>query len=99
MKDYQIIDKFTNAVIKCGGRIVIDDFENGFSNLVHLFKIQADYIKIDGEIIKSICDDAYACELMEIIAKFVENKNPETLKNAGIKYSQGYYYSKPEKKI
>jgi len=112
IKDYQIIDAFTDAIISAGGKIAIDDFGNGFSNLVHLLKINADYIKIDGEIVKNICNDEYALELMQIIsswaerhnryviAEFVENEEIQKLvKNSGIRYSQGYYYSRPEKRF
>lgn len=112
IKDYQIIDAFTDAIINAGGQIAIDDFGSGFSNLVYLFRINAQYIKIDGEIIKNICTDESACEIMEIItqwakkhnkfviAEFVENEQIQKIvSDYGIKYSQGYYYSKPEKRF
>lgn len=112
IKDYQIIDAFTNAVINAGGKIAIDDFGNGFSNLVYLFRINAQYIKIDGEIVKNICKDECARELMEIIAswaerhdrfviaEFVENAEIQKLvSDCGIRYSQGYHYSMPEKRF
>lgn len=112
IKDYQIIEAFTDAVINAGGQIAIDDFGSGFSNLVYLFRINAKYIKIDGEIIKNILKDEFALEIMEIIsdwakkhdrfiiAEFVENEDIQKLVcQYGIKYSQGYYYSKPEKRF
>lgn len=112
IKDYQIIDAFTDAIINAGGQIAIDDFGSGFSNLIYLFRINAQYIKIDGEIIKNICSDEYALEIMgiisqwakkhdkQVIAEFVENEDIQKLvSDYGIKYSQGYYYSKPEKRF
>ncbi|MGN0677641.1 MAG: EAL domain-containing protein, partial [Ruminococcus sp.] len=107
-----IIDAFTDAIINAGGQIAIDDFGSGFSNLIYLFRINAQYIKIDGEIIKNICSDEYALEIMgiisqwakkhnkSVIAEFVENEDIQKLvSDHGIKYSQGYYYSKPEKRF
>lgn len=112
IKDYQIVEEFTSAVIKRGGKIAIDDFGSGFSNFIHLLKIPAEYIKIDGEIIKRICDDPYALEVVELIAALAEKHNKfviaeyienddiqQLINNAGIRYSQGYLYSKPERRF
>ncbi|MGN0620436.1 MAG: EAL domain-containing protein [Porcipelethomonas sp.] len=108
IEDYQIIFEFVEKVHGAGGKIAIDDFGSGFSNIVHVFKIPSDYIKIDGEIIKNICSDIYAQEFLEmiscwadkhkkeIIAEFVENEDIQNVININnIRYSQGYLYSKP----
>jgi len=94
-----------------GARIAIDDFGTGYSNFDYLLKIKADYIKIDGSIIKLIAKDeraqdvvhsivSYAQKLnMETIAEFISD---ETLEKAaiemGIDYLQGYHLGKPEPK-
>ncbi|PLX68714.1 MAG: hypothetical protein C0603_06055 [Denitrovibrio sp.] len=94
-----------------GARIAIDDFGTGYYNFDYLLKIKADYIKIDGSIIKLIAKDeraqdvvhsivSYAQKLnMETIAEFISD---ETLEKAaiemGIDYLQGYHLGKPEPK-
>lgn len=106
--DYQVIFEFVEKVHQAGGRIAIDDFGSGFSNIVHIFKIKSDYIKIDGEIIKNINSDIYALEFLEmisywarkhskeIIAEFVENHQIQKIvEQNDIRFSQGYLYSKP----
>lgn len=108
--DYQVILEFAKKIHSLGGKIAIDDFGSGFSNIVHVFKIPADYIKIDGEIIKHVTSDAYAREFLEmisewskkhskeIIAEFVENDSIQHIvEHHGIRFSQGYLYSKPSK--
>lgn len=108
IEDYQVIFEFTEQIHELGGKIAIDDFGSGFSNMVHVFKIPSDYIKIDGEIIKNICTDIYALEFLgmisdwakkhckEIIAEFVENQEiQDIIESHDIRYSQGYLYSKP----
>jgi EAL domain-containing protein (putative c-di-GMP-specific phosphodiesterase class I) len=110
--DYPVVFEFVDKVHKAGGRIAIDDFGSGFSNIVNLFKINSDYIKIDGEIIKHICDDVYALEFLEmisswahrhekeVIAEFVENDAIQKIVNSNsIKFSQGFLYSKPERRF
>lgn len=108
--DYQVIFEFVEKVHEAGGKIAIDDFGSGFSNIVHVFKIPSDYIKIDGEIIKNITSDVYALEFLEmisgwskkhskeIIAEFVEDNSIQGIvEQNGIRFSQGYLYSKPSK--
>lgn len=108
IEDYQVIHEFTEKVHEAGGKIAIDDFGSGFSNIVNIFKIQSDYIKIDGEIIKNIECDVYALEFLEmisfwakkhdkeIVAEFVENnKIQNIIEQYDIRFSQGYLYSKP----
>ncbi len=110
--DYQVIFEFVEKVHNAGGAIAIDDFGSGFSNIVNIFKIQSDYIKIDGEIIKNIRQDIFAREFLEmisgwaqkhnkeIIAEFVESADiQEIIEENNIRYSQGYLYSKPRKII
>lgn len=108
--DYQVIFEFVEKVHEAGGKIAIDDFGSGFSNIVHIFKIPSDYIKIDGEIIKNITSDVFALEFLEmisgwskkhskeIIAEFVEDNSIQGIvEQNGIRFSQGYLYSKPSK--
>lgn len=108
--DYQIIFEFVDKIHECGGSIAIDDFGSGFSNIVNVFKIKSDYIKIDGEIIRNISSDTYALEFLEmiafwakkhskeIIAEFVENDTIQQIVERNcIHFSQGYLYSKPHR--
>lgn len=108
--NYQVINEFVEQVHQSGGKIAIDDFGSGFSNMVHVFKINSDFIKIDGEIVKNICSDVYALEFLEmiatwsakhnkdVIAEFIENQDIQDLvEKYNIKFSQGYLYSKPSK--
>lgn len=48
-----MIEFITMAKSK-GCKIAIDDFGSGYSNFEYLVKLQADYIKIDGSLIKNI---------------------------------------------
>lgn len=106
--DYQYIEQFAESIHDHGARIAIDDFGSGFSNLLHIIKIDADILKIDGEIIKVICQDESCREFVaiinewcrredkEVIGEFVENEEiQQTIEKIGITHSQGYYFAKP----
>ncbi|MCX7738984.1 MAG: bifunctional diguanylate cyclase/phosphodiesterase [Hydrogenothermaceae bacterium] len=101
----KVVERFRNA----GYEICIDDFGSGYSNFVYLLKLRVDYLKLDANLIRNIHKDNVSravvkminefCKNMgiKVIAEFVENENIlNVLKNIGIKYGQGYYFSKPE---
>jgi EAL domain-containing protein (putative c-di-GMP-specific phosphodiesterase class I) len=77
-----------------------------------LIRLKADYVKIDGSIIKQIESDESAKELvlsivrfakksnMKIIAEFVSSeKIANILRDIGVDYAQGFYYGKPEQTL
>lgn len=107
--DYDYIRQFSERVREKGAKIAIDDFGSGYSSLMHIIRIDADFIKIDGEIIRTIYEDKKCREFVGIInfwcqsqkksliAEFAENAEiQEVLERMGVAYSQGYYFSKPE---
>ncbi|MCI7760078.1 MAG: EAL domain-containing protein, partial [[Eubacterium] saphenum] len=90
-------------------RVAIDDFGSGFSNLLHILRIDADYLKIDGEIIRMINDDEKIMQFVgflsswwkerhkQVIAEYVENAEIQgKIEKMGISFSQGYFFSKPQ---
>ncbi|MEE3466978.1 MAG: EAL domain-containing protein [Eubacterium sp.] len=112
--DYEYVVSFVDRVHGLGGRISIDDFGSGYSNLQHVLSIQADYLKLDGSIIRNCTVDRDSENLvalmggwrdlsarkMQIIAEYVENEEiQQKMKMYGIDFSQGYLFSKPSPEI
>ena len=108
--DYNLMVAFVDRIHDLGGKISIDDFGSGFSNLQHIANIHSDYIKIDGSIVKRCFDDIESEHLValitywkrlgddkvKIVAEFVENQQiQDVLLKYKIDYSQGYLFSKP----
>jgi len=100
---------FVEALRAYGCRIAIDDFGSGYSNFSYLSKINIDFIKIDGSLIKDIDKDENQRIVVEsilhfakaqgikTIAEFVENKEIfDILVELGVDFSQGFFFSKPE---
>jgi len=109
IENFEDIELFIVKVKSYGCRISIDDFGTGYSNFEHLMRLQADFIKIDGSIIKEITTDkrsalitsvivAFAKEMgIQTIGEFVENKEiNDKLIQLGVNKSQGYYFDKPQ---
>jgi EAL domain-containing protein (putative c-di-GMP-specific phosphodiesterase class I) len=95
-----------------GYKIFIDDFGTGYTDFIYLTEIKTNYIKIDGKIIKRILEDKLIYSLVKtiisfakdadikIVAEHVDSKEIyDEIKNLGIEYSQGYYFSSPKETI
>ncbi len=108
VNDFQKLLHFFSEIKRHGGKIAIDDFGSGFSNFSYLTKIEPDFIKIDGSLIKDICVDKNAYMVVETIVDFAKKMNIKTVaeyvhsstvlsvvKSLGIDYSQGFYIDKP----
>ena len=105
--DYKRVELSLQKLKLFGFKICIDDFGSGHSNLNHLLKLSIDYLKIDGSIIKEIHHDKRAYSLVktfatfckqndiEVIAEFIDEQDVvDILKSFGVKYGQGWYFSK-----
>ncbi len=108
VSDYKIINDFIKEVKKYGAKIAIDDFGSGYANFEHIINIDAEYIKIDGTLIKNIDSDNNAKIITEAIISFsrklgrktiteyIHNKEVyQIVKKLGADYSQGFYLGMP----
>ena len=112
IEDFTQVNNFIDTVRTLGCKIAIDDFGSGYSNFEYLIKLNADYIKIDGSLIKDILINKSNEEIVvtivdfarrqgfKTIAEFVSNKEIfNKVKELGIDYVQGYYISEPKPEI
>jgi diguanylate cyclase (GGDEF)-like protein len=112
IENYEEISLFINEMKKLGCRIAIDDFGSGYSNFEHLLKLNIDYIKIDGSLIKNLNKNASAQITVEIIvdfakklniitvAEFVHSKEVlEKVKELHVGRTQGFFLAEPQQNI
>ncbi|MEA1916166.1 MAG: EAL domain-containing protein [Campylobacterota bacterium] len=112
IENFELVAIFIDKVKSYGSKIAIDDFGTGYSNFKYLMKVKADYIKIDGSMIKNIDTDKDAQMVVETIVEFAKKMNMKTVaefvenqsildkvNELGIDYTQGYFYSEPKKVI
>jgi PAS domain S-box-containing protein/diguanylate cyclase (GGDEF)-like protein len=101
-----------NSLKNQGFKIAIDDFGAEYSNFERILDLDIDFIKIDAKYIKNIDTNKRSFEIVKAItfftknvnipciAEFVHNENVQKIiKDLGISYSQGYYFSIPNKEI
>ena len=112
IQDFTYVNNFIDRVKELGCKIAIDDFGSGYSNFEYLIKLNADYIKIDGSLIKDILLNKNNQEIVitivdfakrqgfKTIAEFVSSKEIfDKVKELGLDYAQGYYIHEPKPEI
>lgn len=108
IENFQEVKTFIQEVKALGCQIAIDDFGTGYSNFSYLLQLNPDFIKIDGSMIRNLTTDNnsrlivqtivhFAKSIgMKTIAEFVKDEATfEAVKELGIDFSQGYYFSPP----
>ncbi len=101
-------EEIFNEFKKIGFKIAIDDFGTETSNFSRVLSIDADIIKIDGAFVKNLDSDENSIKIVETIVSFAKKIGAKTIaefvhseeifhivKDIGVDYSQGYYFSPP----
>lgn len=112
IENYGEISLFIKEMKVLGCRIAIDDFGSGYSNFEHLLKLDIDYIKIDGSLIKNLDTDINAQMVVETIVDFAKKLNILTIaefvhneailkkvKELNVNRTQGFFLAEPEAEI
>ena len=103
------VKNFIKKMKDLGCSFAIDDFGSGYSNFDHILKLDIDFLKIDGSLVKNV-DTSKECEIfvktiinfakemgIKTVAEYVYNKSVyDKVNNLGIDYVQGYYIGKPK---
>ncbi len=100
--------QFIRSARNYGVKIAIDDFGSGYSNFIEIGNLEIDYIKINGSLMDLLDTDASYNQILEsifflskkmqvdLIAESVETSAVQKkLISSGIRYSQGFLFSKP----
>ena len=108
IENYEEVVNFITQIKALGAKIAIDDFGTGYSNFEHILKLNVDYIKIDGSLIKGIQQDKKHKIIVETIVDFAKKVGSKTIaefvsdeeifkniKEIGVDFSQGYFTGKP----
>ena len=97
------------ALRKLGCKVALDDFGSGMSSFSYLKSLEVDFIKIDGQFVRSMLEDEMNHAIVEAvnsighiagiqtIAEFVENDAIlQRLINLGVDYAQGWAVGYPQ---
>ena len=109
VQDILSMSEFVREFKNLGFKFAIDDFGSGYSSFYYLKYLPVNYLKIEGEFIKSLprssTDTAFVKAIVNVarelgiktVAEFVEDESIlQVIKELGIDYAQGYYIGKPE---
>jgi EAL domain-containing protein (putative c-di-GMP-specific phosphodiesterase class I) len=109
IKNFHMVSRFIKDMKQRGCQVAIDDFGTGYSNFDYLIRLNIDFLKIDGSLIKNINRERNSRVIVEnivdftkkmgirTIAEFVESKALfNEVKKLRIDYSQGYYIGMPK---
>lgn len=112
VEGFDSVNNFIAKIKDIGIKIALDDFGSGYSNFSILMKLQIDYLKIDGSLIKNIDKDKNAQIIVKTIVQFAKDLGLKTIaefvcsreifeviKEIGIDYAQGYFIGKPDANI
>ncbi len=109
--DYAELSGILTPLRQRGLRVAVDDVGAGFASFAHVFKLDPDIVKIDQSITRNIdCNDNNTRRLLvqaiveiaehsgaRVIAEGVETQGElDSLRAAGIAWTQGYYLSRPK---
>lgn len=106
--NFDAVLTFIRRMKSLGARIAIDDFGTGYSSIENILRLNPDYMKIDGSLIKRITTNPKHAIVVEaiaglasrlgvqVVAEFVESEVIlNHLKTINIGYAQGYLIGKP----
>lgn len=112
VRNLELLKNFALRLKAEGFHFAIDDFGSGFASFMYLKHLPVDYIKIEGEFIRSLIssrmDRAFVvsitamCESLGIktIAEFIEDESIfNAVKIIGVDFAQGFYVGKPVQKL
>jgi diguanylate cyclase (GGDEF)-like protein len=109
VKNIRLFEQFVRTLKDEGFRFAIDDFGAGYSSFQYLKTFPIDYLKVDGEFIRSmggngsiekeiVSSIAALADRIKVktIAEYVESKAIlNEVESAGIHYAQGYFIQRP----
>lgn len=109
IQNYELVNEFIKDVKRHGARIAIDDFGAGYSNFVYIMRLDIDFIKIDGSIIRNITRDKSSQVIADTIIDFARKLNIQTvaefvsdqavydyMKKLPVDSLQGYWFGEPK---
>ena len=109
MQDIENSARFVASLRALGCRVALDDFGAGYTSFRHLKSLDVDLVKIDGQFVQGVADDAdnqlFVKTLLTLssglglrtVAECVENEqDARFLRENGVNLLQGYLYGRPE---
>jgi diguanylate cyclase (GGDEF)-like protein len=108
VKNVSLLENFVRGLRDEGFRFAIDDFGSGYSSFQYLKTFPVDFLKVDGDFIRSMIHGSVTREIVTSVASLASRLRIETIaeyveteeilgevRAAGIQYAQGYFIQSP----
>jgi len=108
MENLEAVAMKIKSLGKIGVDVLIDDFGSGYSSLAYMKRLPAKTIKVDKSFVDRIAEDGEDRDFIQGIIGMIESKKKQVLvegvadygqyvilRDLGVKFMQGYYFSKP----
>lgn len=112
IQNYDVVNRFIQEVKRYGVQIAIDDFGAGYSNFAYIMRLDVDFIKIDGSIIRDIHQNRSSQVITETILDFAKKLDIQTVaefvadeavydyvKHLQVDCLQGYLFGEPHAEL
>ena len=106
--DYDQLSQIVSELKRSGFRFSLDDYGTGYSNVMSIFSMDLDIIKIDKSILWSAVDHELGRILLENTVRMIKQMGRKVLvegieteaqlsllREVGVDYLQGFYFSRP----
>jgi EAL domain-containing protein (putative c-di-GMP-specific phosphodiesterase class I) len=100
--------EFAARLARLGCRLALDDFGAAFASFYYLKHLPFDYLKIDGEFVRSCADDRTDRLVIQAVVDIARGLGKKTvaemvgdqgtmdlLRDMGVDYAQGYHVGRP----
>lgn len=108
ISDMGSMRRFLSQLQQRGFKFALDDFGSGYNSFHYLRELRFDFVKIDGEFVRSMqhsrIDKALVSNLSRLcqelsirtVAEYVENEEIyDLIRSEGVDFGQGYYLGMP----
>jgi diguanylate cyclase (GGDEF)-like protein/PAS domain S-box-containing protein len=108
MENLEAVALKIRNLAEIGIDVLIDDFGSGYSSLAYMKRLPATTIKVDKSFVDRIAQDGEDRDFIKGVIGMIESKKKNVLvegvadyeqyvilRDLGVKYLQGYYFSKP----
>ncbi|MDO4863752.1 MAG: EAL domain-containing protein [Ruminococcus sp.] len=106
--DYDQLSQIVSELKRSGFRFSLDDYGTGYSNVMSIFSMDLDIIKIDKSILWSAVDHELGRILLENTVRMIKQMGRKVLvegieteaqlnllREVGVDYLQGFYFARP----
>lgn len=110
LKDFDDLATDLEPLLELGFRLALDDFGSGYSSFLYLAELPISFLKIEGWMVRNTRHNPRVAAMVQAIVHLAQKQGittiaeciedgetAELLREMGVDWGQGYYFSYPER--